>query len=278
MAITYQGIIARSAKNSKGKRTYTHVHKLNVGSKAEAKEYLVGSNTSLPVIGSVHPDDPYAYCVSLSVDMVTMYADWQVTAEYEQNEWIVNENPLDDDAAIDWDGENYEEPMLIDNAGDAVLNSAGDFFQNLMRERTRRVVTITKNIAAIPSWIIDSEDAVNSSAFLLDGFSVPAGKAKLAAPRIGRWQTRNNISFREMTMKITLNRDGWNAAPLDAGFRYRNGSSELVKIVSDDGTDITQAAPLNGSGGVLSNPTPSTAVFLDFDVYPAYDFNNLPLS
>lgn len=82
-----------------------------------------------------------------------------------------------------------------------------------------------------------------------------------------------------MSMQITLNKDGWALQPLDAGFRYRNGSGELVRAYSEgDGTDTTQPAPLDGSGGLLTNPTPATAVFGDFDVYPAFDFNLLPLT
>ena len=277
MTITWRGIKARSGKNSKGVRTYTHVHGLTVTDKAEADEYLVGSNANLPLIGSVHPTDWSAFCVSLSVDMVTMYADWTVTAEY-TTERELAENPLFEPAQIEWDGENFEEVALYDNTGDAILNSAGDPFEAVMRERTRRIVSVVKNIGNVPDWIINSEDAVNSAAFQLDGFTIPTGKAKLGAPRLGKWQTRNGVRYREMSMSIKLNKDGWNLQPLDAGFRYRNGSSELIRATSDDGTDVSQPVCLNGSGGLLSDPTPATAVFGDFDVYPAYDFNLLPLA
>ncbi|MFN9291312.1 MAG: hypothetical protein ACK6EB_24840, partial [Planctomyces sp.] len=84
-----------------------------------------------------------------------------------------------------WDGENFEEVAIFDRDNKAVLNSAGDPFEGLFRERTRRVISIVKNVAAVPDWIITSEDAVNSLAFVVDGFAVPIGKAKLSAPRLG---------------------------------------------------------------------------------------------
>jgi len=266
----------RTGRNSRGVRTYTRTFTVTVNSRDDGP-YTAGSAAGLPRIGSVHDDDPGAWCVDLDVRATDGWTVYTVVATYDSTVEM-SENPLFQPVDIEWDGEQYDEALVIDRNGDAVLNSAGDPFLDARRERTRRVVTATKNIAAVPSWIITSEDAVNSSAFLLDGFTIPAGKAKLGAPRLGRWQTRNGVRFREMTMRFTLNKDGWLYAPLDAGFRYRNGSNELTRIVSDDGTDVSQPVCLDGSGGVLSDPTPATAVYGSFDIYPAYDFNLLPLT
>jgi hypothetical protein len=201
---------------------------------------------------------------------------WVVTANYDSS-FELTENPLFQPAAISWDGENFEEVAIFDRDGKAILNSAGDPFENLFRERTRRVVSIVKNVSAVPDWIINSEDAVNSAAFLVDGFSIPIGKAKLGAPRLGPWQLRNNTRFREMSMTMKLNKDGWTSQPLDAGFRYKDGNDRKI-ITNTDGTLPTSPVCLNGSGAVLANPSPTNAVFGSFNVYPAYDFNLLPLS
>lgn len=271
------GISERSANNTKGVRSYTHVHKLHVNDVDYAKEYLVGSNVNLPLIGSQHPDDRKAFCQSLDVSMVTKYAEWAVTANY-STDIEMELNPWFDPAVIEWDGENFEEVALYDTSGNAILNSAGDPFENVMRERTRRVVTVTKNITSIPTWIITAEDAVNSDPFILQGITIGTGLAKLGAPKIGRKQRRDIFDFYEMTMVIKLNKDGWALTPLDAGFRYRDGSGNLARCISDDGTDATQPIPLDGSGAILADPTPATAVFETFNTYPAFDFNVLPLT
>jgi len=190
----------------------------------------------------------------------------------------IGENPLFEPAEIEWDGENFEEVLIVDRQGYAVLNSAGDPFENAMRERTRRVISVTRNVASIPDWIITAEDAVNSSAFVIDGFSVAAGLAKLGAPKIGRWQSRNGTAYRTMHMQIKLNKNGWNFKPLDAGYRFKDGLDERRRIVNDDGTDVTTPVCLDGTGLVLSNPSPASAVYGDFEQYPEYDFNLLPLS
>jgi hypothetical protein len=51
-----------------------------------------------------------------------------------------------------------------------------------------------------------------------------------------------------------------------------------VAISLDDGTEPSTPALLDGSGGVLSNPSPSTAVFKTFNAYKTRTFSSLPLS
>ena len=201
---------------------------------------------------------------------------WIATANYD-TQVAYEINPLNDPADIQWDGDNFEEVAVFDRNGQACLNSAGDPLQDLFRERSRRIVTVIKNVSAVPSWIITNEDAVNSSSFTVDGFSVPTGKAKLSAPRLGRWESRNGYTFRQMTMVFKLNKDGWASQPLDAGFRYKNGTRRDI-ITNSDGTLPSTPVALNGSGAVLANPSPTNAVFLSFNLYPAYDFNLLPLT
>jgi len=280
MAIVYNGIRKRSGKNSKGIRTYTIVKQFTAETQADANEYLVGSHPSVTPIGRGHDTDPYAYCINISVDGPDAqdgFANWTVTEEYD-SVYELAENPVFEPAQIEWDGEKFEEVAVYDNTGDAIINSAGDPYENVMRERTRRVVSIRKNVSSVPTWIITAEDAVNSSAFTVDGITVPTGMAKLGAPKLGAWQIRNGIRYREMSMQMTLNKDGWNLQPMEVGFRYRNGSGDLVKAVSDDGTDPTNPVCLKADGTLLANPTPSTVVYGDWDVYPEFNFNTLPLA
>ena len=278
MAVNYKGprTEGETATNELGVRKYTRQFLMEAT--AGEGPYVVGSHASLPKIGSLHYEDPYAWCRSLTVSRLgsTDKINYVVTANYDSS-FELTENPLLQPAQISWDGENFEEVAIFDRDGDAVLNSAGDPFEGLFRERTRRIITIVKNVAAVPDWIITSEDAVNSLAFVVDGFSVPIGKAKLSAPKLGSWEFRNATRFRQMTMQMKLNKDGWAAQPLDAGFRKKVGNDRQI-ITNDDGTLPTSPVCLNGSGAVLANPSPTNAVFGSFNLYPAYDFNLLPLT
>ena len=277
MTVQSCNIISRRASNSLGIRTYQHVYQVVTDSSSD-DEYVVGSYSGLPRIGQQHPSDSNAWCVDISPELERdTKINWMVGITYSSANEIA-QNPLMEPSVIEWDGENFDEVAVYDRSGHAILNSAGDYYADAMRERSRRVVTVVKNIGNVPSWILEAEDAVNSSQFTLDGKPIAANKAKLSAPKIGRWQQRNGVWYREMTMVIKLNKDGWNLQPLDAGFRYRNSLGQLVRAYSEgDGTDVTTPVLLDGAGGLLSNPIPSTASYGDFEVYPEYNFNLLPL-
>jgi len=277
MTVTFGGIKpgSQTGTNTMGVRSYGCTYLLSTDSQSDGP-YAIGSHASLPRIGSLWYEDAGAWCRSLTITNTDGWRGWEAAATFDSS-FEINENPVLDPVAIEWDGETYDEVVIIDRDGNAALNSAGDPFVNLFRERSRRIVNVRSNITAVPLWIITAEDAVNSSAFQLDGFTIPTGMAKLGAPRLGAWQYRNGIRYREMNMQIKLNKDTWTVAPLDAGFRQWTGSTHH-RITSGDGTDITEPVCLNGAGGVLSNPTPATAVYASLNIYPTLDFNTLPLT
>jgi hypothetical protein len=277
MTVTYLGPLpdGETGTAELGVRKYTR----QFGLYADGGEgvYTVGSNASLPKIGSLHYDDAAARCRSLQISRASGKDkhNWIATASYD-TQVAYEINPLNDPADIQWDGDNFEEVAVVDINGQACLNSAGDPLQDLFRERSRRVITVVKNVASVPDWIITAEDAVNQSPFVIDGFSVPALTAKMSAPRLGRWESRNGYTFRQMTMVLKLNKDQWTLRPLDAGFRRKSGNSRVI-ITNDDGTLPTTPVPLS-FGQPLTDPTPATAKYLSFDVYPLLNFNLLPLA
>jgi len=274
VTITYKGEInLGQARNSLGVRTYTRQFRLTTSLNTE-REYNVGSHASLPQIGSVHPSDSAAYCVGLSVDHTEPRWGWTVTAEY-TTQFERATNPTNDPAQISWSSEQFQRVMAQDKDGDAVMNSAGDFFDPpVMIDDSRRVATVKKNLAAVPTWLLDYQDAVNNDAFSIDGVSIAIGQAKMQTVSVDVEQERNGVTFRPVTFTIQFQRDLWTVKVLDAGFRDINGD----RITSDDGTDVTQPAPLNGSGLALANPTPATAQFITFDAYKERAFSSLPLT
>lgn len=269
----------RTAENNLGIRTYTRSFLVKTDSRSDGP-YTAGSASGLPLIGSTHPEDPSAWCRRLSVRQESPNAPqaWRITAFYDSTIEL-NENPNFEPARVSWTGEKYQEVALSDNAGQAVLNSAGDYFSDppVMRDQTRPIVTVTKNLPTSPTWILTYQDAVNSAAFTVGGVLIAAGKAKLDVVSVSERQSRNGYDFYTVTMPIHLRREGWTAQPLDAGYRYKSSSSRFI-ATSDDGTAPTQPIPLNGSGAILANPGVANAVFLSFDIYDTADFNALPLT
>lgn len=276
MALEYNGLKAgRRGKITAGAQTGVLVQLFqdDTGASTEADVY---AHASCIKWGSAHPVIPGAYCNDIDILQASGKNGWEVTASF-TTERVLNENPLFDPAEIDWEPDNFEEALVVDRDGNAVCNSAGDLYEDVFRERSRRLVTVEKNVATVPDWIITAEDAVNSAAFFLDGVSIGVGIARLPAPSISRKQIRNGVTFRRLRMIFLLKKDGWADQRVDAGYRYKSGT-ERLRITNDDGSDVTQPVALDGSGAVLANPTAATIVFNSFNVYPSYDFNLLPLT
>ena len=278
MTVTFKGEDpgGRSATNAKGVRSYVRVFKLETSAEAE-DAYAVGSHASLPKIGSTHPSDAGAWCSNITVQNNNPYKGWIVTCEY-SSEYELNTTPTSDPAVISWGSEQFQKVAAFDKDGYAITNSAGDFFDPpAMMDDSRRVVTVQKNLAAVPSWILDYQDAVNSDAFTISGISIAIGVAKMQSVAVGPVEKRNAVSFYPVTFTICLQRDGWALKILDAGFA-KKAAGERSRATLDDYTDPVQPVLLNGSGGVLANPTPSTAVFRTFNIYKTRAFSTLPLT
>jgi len=274
---------ARTATNDMGKRSYTRAWTVVTSSRTD-DAYTAGSASGLPVIGNTHPSDANAFCTQLAVTQKSGWRVWTVTATY-STERELNTNPTSDPAVINWNSEQFQRPAVFDRNGNLIVNSAGDPFDPpLMMDDSRRVVMVQKNLAVVPSWILDYQDAVNSDVFTIDGISVAIGRAKMQAVTVGPVERRSSTVFRTVNFTIHLQRDGWALEPLDAGFReFVTTDSvpepELKNILNrGDQQPVAAPVPLDGEGKALDNPTPTNCVFLTYHVYKTRAFSSLPLT
>lgn len=229
------------------------------------------SHANCPKVGWTHPSHPFCWVQNISFEQYGGWKQWEVSASY-SSEYETTEDPLDMPAAIDWGGEQFQEPLIVDVNGDLVLNSAGDPFDPpIMKDFSRRVVTVVKNLAAPPSWLVDSEDVINDSDFTLDGVTIPARCAKMQSVHISRKNYQNGVQFRQVTMLMHLNKRTWKFRQVDSGFNELYNTTDRIKI-QINGEYPTAPVLLDGSGVRLSDPTPTSGVFLEFDGYPEVDF------
>jgi hypothetical protein len=223
-----------------------------------------------------YPWNTYAYCDEVSpVQDDRSKNIWIVTVRYTTKREYAS-NPLSDPAEIEWASAQFQRVASKDKDGNAIVNSAGDPYDPPpMRDDSRWVVTVRKNLAAVPSWLLTFQDAVNSSGFTLDGLAVGTRLAKMQGIRIGKWQHRNSQPYRVLTMVIHLAKDNWDLKVQDVGFRRKDGADRVP--ILKNGIKPTAPVPLNGSGDVLADPTPATVKFNIYEVYDEQNFNNLPL-
>jgi len=280
MAVTYVGELSegRRAQNSKGVRTYTRVFRLTTSSQTD-DAYTVGSNGSLPVIGNTHPSDGNAYCSDLDVQCVRGWRIWDVTATY-STERVLSSTPTSDPTYITWDTEQFQKPATQDKDGKGVVNSAGDpFIPAAQMDDSRRIVTVQKNLANVPTWILSYQDAVNSDTFTIDGRSIAIGEAKMQRVSVGPPEIRNGTTFRQVTFVIALRRDGWAYKLLDQGFNEKDPATATKrKPIYINGHLPSSPVLLDGTGKAQTDPKTANAVYLTFNVYKEQAFSSLPLT
>ena len=290
MAVTFVGELAEGgrAANSKGIRTYTRVFRLTTSSQND-NAYTVGSNINLPIIGNVFPSDQDAFCTDIDIQCVRGWRIWDATVNYSTERALSDQKssdpqnptpPTGEPVYVTWDTEQFQRPATRDKDNKGVVNSAGDpFIPPEQMDDSRRIVTVQKNLTAVPTWILDYQDSVNAASFTVDGVTIAAGDAKMQRVSVGPPELRNGVLFRQVTFVIALRRDGWAYNILDQGFNEKDPADATKrKPIYVNGHLPSSPVLLDGTGKVLENPTTANAVYLTYNVYKTADFSQLPLT
>lgn len=258
----------------------------NLDNESLIASYGYGNNIlPIPYVGT-HPLYPVMLCREISFKQDSSAPrKWEIDATYsseplsksEQESEV--ENPLERPAKVKWKTNQYRKAVVKDKNGNAITNSAGDYFDPPPEiDSSHWTVTVTKNVAAVPQFILDYDNAINTNSFSIQGVSVAQFVAKLMDIDIGEVQTEGDFVFLVFTYSMEFRPDElWGLSELDQGMRFKSGNDR--KQILDNSSPprpITTPKLLDGNGAVLSNPTPETAVFRDFDVYKERDFSVLP--
>jgi len=274
MAVTYlkEDAGGRTATNSKGIRTYTRVFLFEASSQDD-DAWEVGSHPNAPRIGQAFRD---AWCISTTPTCIEPWKGWSITAEY-SSERALNEDPTQDDMQIRVYTEQFQKPAVFNADGSKIVNSAGDPYDPpAMMDDSRRVISLVRNVAVYPAWVLDYQDAVNSDSFVVRGETYAVGTGKVQSVSLSDAQKRNGIDFYSLEVLIHLQKNGWILKTLDAGFREIQGSGGLINIVNaGDGERVSAPVPLDGSGAALTDRSPTNNVLRSDVVYETQPFSVL---
>lgn len=279
MTVTVEGIIpgSSSATNDRGVVKYSWAWRVTTDDPVNDGPYAIGSGTGLPVLGNTWPEDSSAYCYSLSVDSDEPPQGWTVTANY-TSEYETNETPTLAGPRISWSSTTVEVPIWItvESSPKAIVNSAGDFFDQVpTRSESRFTANITANFTSYGS-LLNLSDYINSGAISIDGVSIAAHCGKLGGISVSEAKYQDGITYYECSYSVEVNPHTWLHQPLDCGFRALDSSGDMRVIRSDDLTPVANPALLDGSGAVVTSPSPTTAVFGSYKIYNEGSLSSLP--
>ena len=158
----------------------------NSNADSEATVYQYGLDNGilpLPYV-SPHPTLNGHYCRSVKVRQASgAPRHWTIDAEYSSaptRDGDNEENPLLRPAKITWRTNQYRQAIDKDITGKAILNSAGDYFDPPVEvDVAYWTFTVKKNVADVPTYILDYENAVNNAAFTIRGLTIGQYEAKI---------------------------------------------------------------------------------------------------
>lgn len=217
---------------------------------------------------------------------------WIVTVEYSdapfdesdrEDEPEEFDNPLLRPARISWSSSRYKEAIYVSEDGEAIINAAGDYFDPPAEtERVYWVINVSKNVAAVPDWVLTVNMPINESTTVIQGLSFDAETLRLIDLQISEQKTEGLFQFYEVRLQIEYKVDGWLARPLNQGLyelfadpTVSTGKGKRRALV--DGKPAVAPVLLGDDGFRLINPLPADATYMEYRINPYLDFNLLPL-
>lgn len=282
--------------DEKGTRRYTREWYVQVDSEND-DELMVLAASGIPKLWdswyAASSSDGQAFCRGLSArreDGTRLL--WIVTAEYSsevdpsqgQNP-TAQENPLNRPPVIRWGSSRRTEVIVRDREGNAVQNSALDYFQpQPERERSNRVLTVTKNLQTFDdNYFRDFIDSVNSSAFM--GAPERCLKCQDITAELAYEDDKdgNRTFFYPVTVTLEYQKQqtdpndgivhgGWDYGFVDCGFNKFVGATR-ERILDEHQNPLVNPVNLDLIGGVLDPGEPGKFVW--FRVHDEMDFSGL---
>lgn len=187
-------------------------------------------------------------------------------------------DPVTEPAEIRYGGRSQARAVVRDKDGNAILNSAGmPFAPPYEIEYHPLTIHISRNeSSANPATIRAFRDRVNSAAITVAGFSLAARQGLMIGWDASSFEATGFGTRWRHDYTIEVADGSWVVELLDQGMWYRDGSG-AVRRIKPEGEPTEEPLQLDGSGGVIADPTPANAVFLPFNVRFEADWSTLSL-
>lgn len=205
---------------------------------------------------------------------------WECTADYAPyNPQIFGINPLTHPIKISWGTTKFERVCQYDINGDAITNSAGQYFDPPVTcDDSRMNLRIERNEPSFDPSIADTyKDSISSDVF----FGQQPGTWKIADITA---DLEYNVDcgtpdgfYYKVTYTFEFRSEGWASMILDQGLMVLNGSDQLVQALDNSSPPVavTSPIPLDGNGKALASS--ADLVFQTFDIYEEIAFGPLNL-
>lgn len=272
-----------------GKRVHTHVYLVVTDDVADGTAAALtaddGTN-AVPAYRSAHATNPALLALSIDAEPVANTPfHFDVTVEFSAPASNIHqdEDPLGRPPEVVWGGEEVTEPYFEDTAGNAVVNSAQQPFEQYReRESGKTVITVTRNEAAFDAVVAAGyRHTLNDDDVTIDGTTYPAGTLKMS-PIAAQKATEvwfdagveTTTTYYRVTYTVKHDAAGWYDTLLDVGFQELVGG-QYRDIKGANNLIVTRPYPLDGSGARNAVPDPDPHPTVTFEPYAEADWSPL---
>lgn len=270
---------------------------------SEIIELFSAGGTSIPPIGTVHPDRDGYYVANYDVKQAqgTAKNTLDVTVKYAARAYVTEGSGSSEYVSLieqwGWDDGTSQKELVTaaDAAKTPVLNSAKDPFDSVPQIETP-APTFTKVVrfADRKTGWFDFNCKVNDAQVTIGGISFPAGTLLCTVAETidianFKWPFKYSVRLRYRSNKALIGGEtanltecGWDAVVCDAGMRevdQQTGLLKLIQVVSaETGQLATVTSPelLNGNGQAVTRGSQASTVNPYNFRFTAYESASFP--
>ncbi len=252
---------------------------------------------ALPALqrGATHATEAGLYVNGFEAKQDANSAIWRLRVTY--TDQFDADNPLAKPAEVHMKSQRGTTYTLLDNKGRIMLNTAGTPFEPQEKGETLWVISVKKNVADYPAWLLEYPGAINKDAVRIRKLSCRPGTLSLTGLSIPDYvpATKSQPAYLPLEFEVTYKQSGWHTVVPSRGFMERVKLSHweaadvgntvevewqtayTVRPIRDyRGEPITNAMLLDKDGAALRFPKPADVVTLKFTIPDELPFNALP--
>ncbi|MBX3450602.1 MAG: hypothetical protein KF777_13625 [Planctomycetaceae bacterium] len=230
-----------------------------------------------------HPEEPGYYVDRFEAEQHNNTRFWFLDVTYTDQ---MVKNPLAERASVTMRSQALSSYTLVDHKGRLMLNTAGDPFEPQEKKEVIWVLSVKKNVADFPDWLLDYPEVINTDAVRIRNRTYPPKSLAVAGITIDDYQEENDVEFLPLTLELHYRKATWQTFVPSRGYQERyelertaGQPPEFAKrrIVLPDQSFPNEPQLLNKDGAWLPRPRPQDVHILKFQIPEDRPFSVLPL-
>lgn len=207
---------------------------------------------------------------------------WRLRVNY--SDQVDTDNPLARPAVVTFRSLSLNSATLLDNKGRIMLNTAGFPVEPQERREAIWSITVQKNVADYPAWVLDYPESINNDTVRIRKLSCPPKTLALVGLTIPDFTEEKGVKFLALELELHYRKSTWQTFVPSLGFHEKKLSVSRTGVVTatfpriqTDGENVTEPVLLDRNGAAIRNAGPQDVYTLKFTIPEERPYGALPL-